>query len=160
DICFLTLFGAALAYAVFFLSTPVAQADRISREQRNFCLIAVGVIGLLHTIASKPWRVGSSARMRLDFIVFLAPAYVVVQLIPLPLSILRIASPARWELLQALKPVSLRPDWAPLSVAPALTLEHFLLFGGYAVVFFSVRELTRSDRNLTWLPVVPVLVVA
>src|SRR5207302_4622091 len=90
----------------------------------------------------------------------LLPTYAAFQLVPLPLSVLRTLSPARAELLDGLAPLSLRPDWASLSVAPALTLEHFLLFVGYAVVFFAIRDVTGSSRDMPWLPVLPILAVA
>src|SRR3989442_1455977 len=47
-----------------------------------------------------------------------------------------------------------------LGFAQALTLEHFLLFAGYAVVFFAVRDVARSSRDTLWLPVLPVLAIA
>jgi len=90
----------------------------------------------------------------------LVPGYVAFQLVPMPVSLLRILSPARAELLNALTPLGLRPSWAPLSVTPPLTLEHFLLFAGYAVVFFAVRDLALSSRDKPWLPVMPILAIA
>jgi len=156
------LLGTILAYAVFFLSSPIAQTDRAGREYRNIYLLVLGIIGLAHTALS--FSFPSSARRGMSRILvrlaLLLPGYAALQLVPLPLSFLRVVSPQRAELLNSLTPLGLRPSWAPLSVAPPLTLEHFLLFAGYAVVFFAVRDLALSSRDKPWLPVMPIVAIA
>src|SRR6266516_4203937 len=116
------LLMAVLGYAVFFLSTPIAQTDRAGREYRNVYVLALGVMGLAHAILSHRRETQKAEGRALTWVALLLPAYAAFQLIPLPLSVLRLLSPARGELLDALAPLSLRPEWAALSVAPALTL--------------------------------------
>ncbi len=158
------LLGTILAYAVFFLSSPIAQTGRAGREYRNTYLLVLGIAGLAHTALSF-WRKNRKGEKPfpsspiLVRLALLLPGYAALQLVPLPLSFLRVVSPQRAELLNALTPLGLRPSWAPLSVAPALTLEHFLLFAGYAVVFFAVRDLALSSRETPWLPVMPILAI-
>jgi len=152
--------GATLGYAVFFLSAPIAQMDGAGREHRNVYLLALGIVGSAHAILSYRRETKKAESRVLVWLALLLPGYAAFQLIPLPLSVLRILSPRRAELLDALASLSLRPDWASLSVSPALTLEHVLLFAAYAVVFFAVRDVTRSSRNMPWLPVLPVLAIA
>ncbi len=164
DVLLTALLMAVLGYAVFFLSAPIAQTDRAGREHRNIYLLALGILGfaqaiLFHRRETKKAKSRAENRV-LVWLALLLPTYAAFQLLPLPLYMLRVLSPARAELLDALAPLSLRPEWAPLSVAPALTLEHFLLFAGYAVVFFAVRDVARSSRDAPWLPVLPVLAIA
>src|SRR5438034_10307060 len=158
------LLMAVLGYAVFFLSAPIAQTDRAGREHRNIYLLALGILGFAQAILfhrRETRKAKSRAENRvLVWLALLLPSYAAFQLLPLPLYMLRVLSPARAELLDALAPLSLRPEWAPLSVAPALTLEHFLLFAGYAVVFFAVRDVAGYSRDSPWLPVLPVLAIA
>jgi len=160
SVIFALALGATLAYAVFFLSTPIAQTDHAGREKRYVDLLALGIVGLAQAILPYRQKTRKGESRLLVWLALLLPGYAAFQLVPLPLSVLRILSPARAELLDALAPLSLRPDWASLSVAPALTLEHFLLFVGYAVVFFAVRKVSRSSRDMRWLPALPVLAIA
>src|SRR5438552_12832934 len=154
------LLMAVLGYAVFFLSAPIAQTDRAGREHRNIYLLALGILGFAQAILFHRRETKKAESRALVWLALLLPSYAAFQLLPLPLYMLRVLSPARAELLYALAHLSLRPEWAPLSVAPALTLEHFLLFAGYAVVFFAVRDVARSSRDAPWLPVLPVLAIA
>ncbi|PYS49195.1 MAG: hypothetical protein DMG13_23975 [Acidobacteria bacterium] len=149
----------ALGYAVFFLSAPIAQADRSGREHRNLYLLALGIAGFGQAIYSRRGQTRRAKNGAVFWLALLLPGYAAFQLLPLPLSLLRLLSPARRELMDALAPLSLQPEFAPLSVAPSLTLEHFLLFTAYALVFFGIREAARADRGRLWLPVLPILVI-
>jgi O-antigen ligase len=160
NVSFALALAAILFYAVLFLSSPIAQADRTEREHRNLCLVALGIVGSAQAILSYRRENKKPENRHLVWLALLIPTYAAFQLVSLPLSLLRILSPARAELLDALAPLSLRPNWAPLTVAPALTLEHFLLFAAYAVVFFAIREITRTSRNMPWLAVMPISAIA
>ena len=157
---FLLLLTVVLAYAVLALSTPIAQADRDGRDAQNLFLLALGILGLGFSIYW--WRVADEGESRraLGWLALLLPCYAAFQLIPVPLAVLRLLSPARAELTQALVPLSLPSSYAPFSVAPSLTLIHLLLFAGYAVVFFLVREIARSNRDIPWWPALPIIGIA
>ena len=82
-------------------------------------------------------------------------AIAVVQLVPLPLSFLRITSPSRAEIASALDPRA----WAPFTIVPAQSLIWTLRLASCLLVLLLARDLTRR-LNWTWLLVIPVLVVA
>jgi len=158
-ILLLASLAAVLGYAVVFLSTAVAQADQAEREYRNYYLLAVGVLGLAYWISVRHWPLDDVPSRALQWLVLLLPCYAALQLLPLPIFVLRVASPARAELLDALAPLLIRPRFAPLSVVPSITVVHFMLFASYAVVFVLVREIA-SRRASPWLPVFPVIAIA
>ena len=144
------LLTAVLIYAVLFLTTPIAQTDRAGREDRNLFLLALGVLGVAHSFYSirrKKPREELSDRA-LDWLALLLPSYAAFQFLPLPLAAIRVLSPARAQLQDALAPLILRGSFAPLSVTPSLSLVHFLLFAAYVIVFFIVREIARSSVRL------------
>ena len=159
-ILLLTSLAAVLGCAVVFLSTAVAQADQAEREYRNYYLLAVGVLGLAYWIFARRWPSDDIPGRALQWLALLLPCYAVLQILPLPLFVLRVASPARAELLDALAPLLIRPRFAPLSVVPSITLVHFMLFASYAVVFVLVREIAGRSAATPWLPVFPVIAIA
>ncbi len=86
------------------------------------------------------------------------PAWVLLQWLPLPLGMVEILSPARAALAHSLEPVLGSRRFASLSVAPAVTLTHFLLLCGYAVLMFAAREFAVRARRRVWILAAPVLV--
>lgn len=91
---------------------------------------------------------------RLAWPLFLLPAWVLFQLVPLPPAVLQILSPARAALSPGL--------WAPLSVFPALTLAAWMRLAGAILVFLTVRELAWrwAPVRSPWILVLPLVVVA
>src|SRR6185295_7445131 len=151
---------AGLAFATYFLGTPIAQMDRAGREHLNIFMVVLGVAGAAAAILFRRRRPQGSNDAVIGWLALLIPAYAAFQLLPLPLSWLRVLSPARAELLDALAPLSLRPNLAPLSVAASLTLEHFLLFATCAIVFFTIRDIARSGDGAPWLAAFPIVLIA
>lgn len=92
-------------------------------------------------------------------ILILFPSYIALQLLPLPLSWLRILSPARAELQSALSPIGLGGSRAPLSAVPALTMTHLLRVLCFICIFFVIRELTRRLARWPWLTALPLVAV-
>jgi len=82
------------------------------------------------------------------------------QLLPLPQALLRIVSPARADLLAAATPLLGSARFAPLSAAPALTLEHLMRLGGYLLVFLLVRSIASHFGDRPWLPALPLIGIA
>src|SRR5258708_996203 len=93
----LLLLTAVLEYAVLFLSTPIAQSDRAGREDRNIYLLVLGLLGLALSVDSIRRRTPQGARWDREsqWLALILPCYAAVQLLPLPLSVLRVLSPAR-----------------------------------------------------------------
>src|SRR5438552_14465454 len=92
--------------------------------------------------------------------VLLLPGYVALQLIPLPGSLLRVLSPARAELLDAVRAaVPGAAGYAPLSVIPSNTLAFLLRIMAYTVVFMLVREISWRWERRIWAPAFPIIAV-
>jgi O-antigen ligase len=154
------VFGAVLVYAVLFLGVPISQARIEDRQSRDIFLIAIGLLGLIGGFV----HTRSEARSRGERILIAAaiglPCYALLQFAPLPAGLIGILSPARGELLKGLEPVFGHPRFASLSIAPAATLTHFLLFASYAVILLGVRGFALRARRHIWIIAVPVVVAA
>src|SRR5258706_8148264 len=136
----LTLLSLALGYAVF-------QRAGVAPSDWNLCLAAIGVAGVVHFLVPhrlrlpKPDRIAATSAS-----VFLGVA--ALQLLPLPVVVVRVLSPARVELLQATQPITGElPRFVTLSAVPYETLEYALTLAGYAVVLLLVRDLTLRSRS-------------
>jgi len=85
---------------------------------------------------------------------------VAFQLLPLPVALIRIVSPSRAELFDALSRVIPISSFAPISIAPAATFSHLLRICAYTLVFFLVREMSWRLRGSHWTLAVPLLILA
>src|SRR5919198_85309 len=86
--------GAGVAYTAFHQG-GTAPSDW------NLALLTVGVAGIVHAISAG--HAGFRSRQRaVVAAALLFPAYVVFQLVPLPLAVVRILSPVRAEIASAL----------------------------------------------------------
>jgi O-antigen ligase len=117
---------------------------------------ALGITGILWwaTTRSSP---PLSAKLWIPIV--LLPLYLTFQCLPLPISFLRILSPARAELAQAMAPLFGSPTFAALSASPAPTIDQLIRVIAYAIVFLLIREATADSRRRIWLVVVPLIVV-
>jgi len=93
------------------------------------------------------------------FGVVLLPAYVLLQVLPVPIALVRVLSPQRAAAVDALAPIGARISFAAWSVSPGRTFQHFLLICGYIGVFILVRELAWPRQERGWLAMVPVIVL-
>lgn len=86
-----------------------------------------------------------------------------LQVIPFPLRLVAILSPARAELARA-SAIALGspPQWITLSVVPQTTFGYILTLAAYALVFAALREIALAFRNRAhcWAPIWPLLVIA
>ena len=153
----LVTLGAVLTYAVYRWGGVVWSS------QYEYLLVLGGLaIGWSFSRSRHDWAPLPGRLMR--WATALLPAYVLLQVLPLPVAVLRLLSPARAAAVRALEPVGTRLNFAPLSVYPARTFQSFLLVCGYALVFLLVRELTcrfgiagRGDGR--WLAIWPLAVI-
>lgn len=154
------LAGAALLLVtcVLLLGSAISQAGEEERLRRSFCLLLIGVLGL--TVAFLKRRDGEPSRLDQIIAVTAAilPVYALLQVIPLPVALVGLVSPARGELVKALAAAGGVPSFTSLSVVPGITFTHFILITGYTVVFFSIRTMVRSFAVQAWFFVLPVLV--
>jgi O-antigen ligase len=87
-------------------------------------------------------------------------ALAALQVLPLPLPVVAVLSPARAELSRAaLEVVSPAPAALTLSVVPFSSLQHVLLLAALVLVFLVSRELALHFGR-TWIPVWPLLALA
>jgi hypothetical protein len=127
--------GVVLGYAAF-------QWGGVLRTDQYEFLLVLGLLATACSLARPGNRWAPPPGRALRWAAVLLPAYVLLQAVPLPVAVLRVASPLRARAVAALEPIGAKVNFAPLSVSPAATFQHFLLLSGYVVVFFLVRELT------------------
>jgi putative inorganic carbon (HCO3(-)) transporter len=149
----LLMLAGILAYTTF-------QWGGVVRTGRYQYLLVLGLLAMLLSLghsreiwAPLPGRV-------LRWTALLLPAYVLLQVVPLPTQVLRVLSPERAKAMEALGPVGAKVSFASLSVFPAGTFQYFLLLCGYLVIFLMVCTLTWRFRERRWLLIWPLLGIA
>ena len=152
-IVYLSSLAAIFGYAVF-------QFGGVPPIEWNICLLILGLLALVYWLRTPTPDLAPPLDRRLCWLVALLVGYVVFQLVPLPIFLLRVLSPARAELLQGLDQVVPGSAFAPLSVAPVDTFSHFLRIAGYALVFLAVREITWRISHRPWTLAFPVILIA
>jgi len=121
----LTAISAALAWAVF-------QAGGVVPFHWRIATLAIALVALFSL------RTPGLAKPLL-WPTLLFPAYALFQLLPLPLAVLRLISPAPAAQLEATQKLVPGISTAPLSVKPAATLEFFLVIAACTMLFLIVR---------------------
>jgi O-antigen ligase len=93
--------------------------------------------------------------------VLLPSAYVAFQLLPLPVRLLKILSPARAKLAESLAPITNAPSFAPISIDPGTTSIYLLRTLAYSLAALLIYEISRQTwRRRPWTPVIPLVVIA
>ena len=148
----LTLLSLALGYAVF-------ERAGVAPSDWNLCLAATGVVAVIHFLLPHRSRLPSPDRIAVTCAsIFLAIA--ALQLLPMPIAVVRLLSPTRVDLLQATQPVmGDLPRFVALSAVPYETLQYLLTLGGYGLVILLVRELTLRSNSQSWRTVWPLLII-
>src|SRR5437016_3484072 len=144
--------SAIFGYAVY-------HRGGVDAPEWNWCLLALGLLALFSWWPFKP-RIAPPLDRWFAWALLLLPLYVAFQLVPLPQAVLRLISPARAKLVDAVAGVLPGIGWEPLSVAPSVTLEKLVTLAAYIVVFLLVRELAWSFSAQPWAVAFPLLVVA
>ena len=142
----------ALGYAVF-------QSGGVLTGDWNWCLLAIGVVTCLHMATS--WREPAPpldwiSRGLLAAMVLLS----LLQVVPLPVAVVRWLSPLRMEIAAAAFPVDGSVSWLTLSAVPDATwaeLRSVLAFGLVCVV---VRDLCARFDDRPWIVAAPLIVIA
>ena len=129
----------------------------VGREDRSVYLLALGILALCAALV----RAGTQGATPVDpifrWLLPLLPAYVALQIIPLPTGLVAALSPARGQVLASLGPLGAAAPYASLSVFPGGTLQHLLLISGYVAVFLLVRELMGFFSDRQWLLALPLV---
>ena len=150
----LALLAAALAYGVYYEGGVLPVFWDVS-------LLIVSAVAVIYWLVSPRAGLAPAIGPWLGWTVLIAPAYVGFQLIPLPVSWLRILSPDRARMIGSLSGVMEPPRFASLSIDPAATFSCFLNIAVYAVVFLLMRDLAwRSWRRRSWAAAMPLIGIA
>ncbi|MDP2999714.1 MAG: O-antigen ligase family protein [Bryobacterales bacterium] len=127
----------------------------------NICLLALGALTLVYWIRpAKTVRIPPPDRALL-WLVAAVLALASLQIVPLPLSLLRLISPASAGMFEAASAAGGTPaPWASISIVPPATLDHLLRLVAYVLVFLLVRDAACRLGSRSWAAAVPLLVLA
>ena len=148
----LCLLSLPLAYAVFTGGADDARAFSVTVFDLGLAGLAGGLLLFRAAPASRPERVINAAAL-----FFLA--YVAFQLVPLPLWLLRVLSPTRAEVAEAVIGLTGGSRFAPLTVAPPTTWLQLSRITSYAVAFFVSRQLVRRSPFGRWTAALPLVAI-
>ncbi len=146
----IALLGAAVALGVF-------RSGSIEPREWNYSLLAIGLLSAAYWCFHKPEGAhGGSLR---QFAALALPAYVALQLVPLPAALVQLVSPGERAIVDALRSIGVSSPLASLSVNPDTTALFLFRIIGYLLLFLLVREF--SSRTLQssspWLNVAPLI---
>lgn len=153
-------FAALLIYGVLFMGMPISQARIPDRQHRDIFLLATGILGILAAWLSAPQRYRTREARILAAAALAIPGYAAFQILPLPLFLIRVLSPVRAQLVDALGPVTGAHRFASISIVPAATLTHFILLSAYCVIFFAAWRFAASAREKAWVMATPIVLAA
>ena len=88
------------------------------------------------------------------------PLLVMLQLIPLPIDLVEVLSPARAGLAAASAPFLGHARFVPLTVEPGTTFAHLVRLLAYISIFLAVRELGSRLAAKRWLVALPPIAIA
>lgn len=145
--------AGVLAYTTF-------QWGGVVRTGRYQYLIVLGLLAMWLGLGRSHDAWSQPPDRVLRWTAALLPAYVLLQVVPLPVTVLRLLSPARAVAMDALEPVGAKVSFASLSVLPAGTFQYFLLVSGYIAIFLLAATLTRHFGHRRWLMIWPILGIA
>jgi len=119
-----------------------------------------GLLGTLLWRTSTSSREGSLVNRVTDTAAVLLPAYVVLQLVPLPVALVRVISPARAALADRLDGLNAASSFVPLTISVPTTAAFLLRVAACATVFLTVRQFAAASDRRRWGAAVPLVAVA
>lgn len=143
---------SALGYAVFAHGAQ-------SLLDWNISLLIIGAGAVAYWVITPISDAAPGMERLLRWLGLLVPAYIVFQLVPLPIFLVRILSPERARILDRLHELVPANFFAALSISPTTTFAHLFRILGYALVFLLVREVASHSRQ-RWVVVTPLIVIA
>ncbi len=148
----LVALGLSLAWGLF-LRAGVYPSDWVTT------VLFVGCISLIYWFAVRRRQLAPPTAGWVKWVILALPCYCALQLLPLPLGLLGVLSPARAQLIAALGPVMPAVHGAPIAVHPPMALYWSFSILSYIATFFLVRELGWRFAERPWVTVIPLLVV-
>jgi len=150
---------AVLLVLVGVLAYTTFEWGGVVRTGRYEYLLVLGLVAVAWSLARRKDQAPLPDRA-LRWTAALLPAYALLQVVPLPVAVLRVLSPARAQMVDALGPIGAKVGFASLSVVPAGTFQYFLLVSGYLVVFLLARGLMSSFGDRPWVVTWPLIAIA
>jgi len=126
----------------------VFHAGGVVGWDRRVYLLALGLAGVVAWLGLRP---AVAVPRWLLWPACLLPGWVAFQMLPLPLPVVAVLSPARAELDRAAAPLTGSESFASLSVVPGVTMNQFLLVCGYALVFLLAWQIAAAWPGGRWL---------
>ena len=121
-------------------------------------MLMLGAGGLVCLLSISPADHLTLHRPFFTWAALLPPVYVGFQLVPLPLQMLRILSPARAQLVDSLTPITQTPAFAPLSFDPETTAAFLVRTLAYSFTAILILEISRRAlRRRSWAAVIPII---
>jgi O-antigen ligase len=149
----LVALSLSLAWALF-LRAGVYPSDWVST------VLFTGGVSLLYWLFVRKRHIAPRPAMWFRCAIWALPCYCAFQLLPLPLGLLRVLSPARAQLVAALAPVMPAITKAPLSVNPPMAVLWSFSLLCYIATFFLMRELGWRFAERPWTAVLPLIIMA
>ena len=129
------------------------------KQDWTLCLLAVAALGLIWWGSVATERPPVLPRgIRWPLVLLLSGAF--LQGVPLPLPVIRILSPERAEVHEALASVVPGSGWVQITLCPEATLFQAVRIAGCVLVVLLVRELTWRLGGRRWLVTAPIVAVA
>jgi O-antigen ligase len=150
---YLTGLSLIFAYAVF-------QSGGIVAADWDNCMVGLGLLVLVYFRFTSKDDLAPTLQWWFRWPPLLLLGFIGLQLVPLPIWLLRALSPARAALSQSLDRVLAGTSFAPISVFPPGTLAHLLRAAAYTVVFVLTRELAWRTLERRWAMIAPIVAVA
>ncbi len=135
----------------------VFSSGGVTTPEWNVCLCVVCGLSLAVWLPLRRTDVAPALDRSLTTLLMLFPVYVALQLVPLPVSWLRVLSPARVAVYDATLRLGPGNSHVPLSAAPTVTMAHLLRVLCFICIFFLIRELTWRLAPRPWLATLPVI---
>ena len=150
---YLAALSIIFAYAVF-------ESGGILPTAWKTCMVALGLLALVYFRYTRKDELAPTLRWWFVWPSLLLLGFIGLQLVPLPMWLLRAVSPAHAMLSKSLDQVFPGTLSATISVYPPATLAHLFRVAAYIVVFVLTRELVWRARGRRWLVIAPVLIIA
>src|ERR1035441_2943276 len=131
--------ACGLAVLSLTLAFAVVKEGGVWPSDWNLSLLVLALLTLVYRLRDRSDQAPPLHRIS-QWLVLAFAGLAVAQILPLPLSVVHLLSPARADLVGAAIPVLGPARFSPLSTVPAATVEHLMRFGGYLLVFLLVRD--------------------